>query len=352
MARAFSADLSFFGVANAPEARRGLSYSALSSFRRCQKSFEWKYVRGLEPVKREAYFRVGSLWHAGLEALYSGKDPLEALRLYGQKESEKDPEAAGTIAHEVLVYSAMMRAYLAHREKLSPADGSFRPLAAEQKFRLPLRHPANGVRSRWYDLIGVIDGVVEDDAGWVWLLEHKTTGENLETFMQRTGTDLQLTIYLNAAAELYGADRVRGAIYNVVRKPALRPMKDALVPSGKFSKEGVEKRERAGRPETSEEFAARVEADALENPTSYFARERVYRNAVSLENVKAEVWQTAQDIRGREFFLRNYDECARCAFSSICHEPNPLAESTLFRVREERIVPDDATPKQADLFAA
>lgn len=303
-------DLSFAGVRNAPDARGTLSYSAMSSFRRCQREFWWKYVRNLEPVRKESYFRQGSLWHAGLEALYASTptDPIAAMDAFAAEQAEKDPEMAEQIRKERHVFTGLMRAYLRNRAALTPPDEEFRAVESERAWRLPLRHPDTGRRSRWYDLSGVLDAVVEDATGGLWLLEHKTTSDP-DDILGKTATDLQLSIYFNAATELYGADRLRGAIYNVVRKPLLRP--------------------RAG--ESVEAFGLRVEADADARPEWYFRRERVYRNAHALASCREEVWQTAQDVRGREYWLRNYSACDRCSFGVVCHEPNDLAERTLFR---------------------
>lgn len=215
-------------------------------------------------------------------------------------------------------------------------------------FHLPIVNPATGWHSRTFTQAGRCDAVIER-GGRRYLLKWKTVGEQIDSakapFWGRLAVDAQTGIYVLAQQEQ--AAPVRGVVYDVLRRPQIRPRQ---IPKGsaKRSEGGnrgtlLEVRKQGtyfGRPvapglceavlrgagrEVSELYAMRIAADALARPGRYFQRRTVRSSREQLAGHGAELWQTAVEIRltgraGRHY--RNSDACMTyntpCCFLPIC----------------------------------
>ena len=104
---------------------------------------------------------------------------------------------------------------------------SLNPICTETNFNIPLTRTTetgNIGRSQKFQLAGVVDAVVSDYSGKVFLMEHKTTSIPLETptYWQRLSVDNQISLYWQAATQAMGYN-VEGVLYNVIYKPQLQP---------------------------------------------------------------------------------------------------------------------------------
>ena len=145
----------------------------------------------------------------------------------------------------------------------------------------------------------------------VLVLEHKTTSEDCgpgSTFWKRLRLDGQASGYMVGARALgYEPD---GILYDVLRKPALRPY------------EASAKRKAA---ETPEEYRDRCLADIAERPDYYYQRGTVVRLEDEERDAAFDLWQTAEQIRlsrNAERWPRNVDACMQynraCDYWSVC----------------------------------
>jgi hypothetical protein len=156
-------------------------------------------------------------------------------------------------------------------------DHPYTTLAVEETFDVPLRNPATGRPSRRFRLAGKIDAKVEDADG-LWLVDHKTTSENLgaEGYWQHLAINGQISTYCLAA--LAQGLKPVGMLWDVIRKPCIRP-KD-------------------GEPPWA--FRERLTADALERPDFYFHRRLVRRPEHELLTYAEELWELQQEIHDDE----------------------------------------------------
>ncbi|MFW5891001.1 MAG: PD-(D/E)XK nuclease family protein, partial [bacterium] len=62
-----------------------LSYSKISTWKRCKKKFFYKYVEGIKPKKKSLAPRLGGMGHIGLETYYKGGDWKQAIKEYWEE---------------------------------------------------------------------------------------------------------------------------------------------------------------------------------------------------------------------------------------------------------------------------
>jgi hypothetical protein len=339
-----------------------LSNSEMRTFRRCIVEHDIAYRRKVRPRLRAEALRFGTLVHAGLEAWWSTVSrgaALEALR-----RSESDP-------FELVKAEALMIGYHARWEGEPLAV-----LAVEAQFECDLVNPKTGKASKTFRLGGKLDAIAQRDDG-VWIVEHKTTSEDVDAgspYWQRLRLDSQVSTYYRGAQSL-GYD-VRGCIYDVIRKPSLKPYKATPIEDRKYTAEKsracaeCKKKNPAPGPhvedgvacvdgrvvtdpggrlyatmrdrdETPDEYRARLLEDIAEKPERYYVRGEVVRTAEDETAGAADAWMIAQSIREAERlgrYPRNVDACVRygrtCDYFDACTGTASLADPLRYRVAD------------------
>lgn len=200
-----------------------LSNSKVNTWRRCPKSYDYKYIRQLRKKGKALPLERGSWLHELLEAYYLGENWLKIHRKK-KKEFDKlfaeEKEMLGDLPSEVMrIMTSYRRMYHKQDDHLIVVDAEM-----DEILKLP-----NGDEFNF-----IIDLVIEEDGG-LWLWDHKTVGKFMDAdFML---LDTQLTRYFWAAREM-GYDTpdcpLRGVIFNEVRtKPPTIPK---LLQSGALSR--------------------------------------------------------------------------------------------------------------------
>jgi hypothetical protein len=345
-----------------------LTTSRLKAARACQRYHHLRYELGYRAVVEEDVLRFGTLVHKGLEAWWLAKKdgPAErALELaIAAVQDEADP--FDRVRAEVVLtgYDA--------RWSAEP----YEVVGVEIEFATELRNPQTGAASRTWRLGGKIDAIVRDTRdGRVLLVEHKTSSEDItpgSTYWSRLRMDGQVSIYFAGARQALGID-VAGCLYDVLLKPAQRPGNVPLVDEKGVkivvdkdgervrTKDGKKWRQTADtelgfvlqtRPETPEEFRARLVEAMAGEPDRFFARGEVVRLEAELEEALFDIWQTAQQIReannaGRN--PRNPDSCVRygktCEFFDICTGAASLEDRSRF-ARNTNVHPELSAPAE------
>ncbi len=221
-------------------------------------------------------------------------------------------------------------------------------LAVEAEFVADLRNPETGAASKTFQLGGKLDVLVRDLRDRrIFIVEHKTSSEDISLgsfYWRRLMLNAQISAYMVGARAL-GVEP-DGVLYDVIGKPDLRPravpvvdddgVKIVLDASGVRvrTKDGKKWRETADtaqgfvlqtRPETVDEYRARVAEAISADPSRYFARGVVVRLESEDREAAFDAWQTATNIReGRaaERYPRNPDACAMynstCSYFDVC----------------------------------
>lgn len=307
---------------------RVITNSELKCFRRCQREHHYAYDLGYRAREDAEALRFGSAFHAGREALWLRKGLEAAIAA----------AVAGTAdEYEAAKVRVLLTGYEA-RWGGPPEDF----VDAEVEFRAPLVNPETGAASRTYVLGGVIDGLMLRRFS-----ELKTTSEDIglgSLYWRRLTLDPQVSTYYAGAKAL--GHEVDSCLYDVVRKPALRPSAVPLVDADGVkivhdangqrvrTKDGKKWRETGDtaqgyvlqtRPETATEYEARLTEEIASNPDKYYQRGEVVRLEADEREAQQDAWQLTRAMREGELagsYPRNPDSCLRygrvCPFFDCC----------------------------------
>lgn len=319
-----------------------ISNSKSNTYRRCQKKYEYKYVRKLEPKKKSRPLTLGSWMHDLIEAWHKGENWLDIHRAKKKEWAnlfEEEREELGDIpgdAQRLMV--AYIRHYKGQDDDLFVVDSEIDELVT-----LP-----NGDQFNF-----IIDLVVIENEG-VWLWDHK----NVKSFMDDDYMllDSQLARYFWAAQKL-GYDEIhgyplRGVCFNEIRTKA--PTVPQLLKNGSLSK--------AKKIDTDYyTYLSAIKKHGL-NPADYvdilrhlrnrdlegafFRRTRMPKDEPTTRQMMIELEMTLTDIKRSEkhnHFPRTVlKSCAwDCDYKDLCITElhggdTTVQERTHFRKREKR----------------
>jgi hypothetical protein len=211
-------------------------------------------------------------------------------------------------------------------------------ISDEEMFQLPIINPETGKSSRTFTHSGRYDGRILDRNGGQWLLEHKTCSEDIEdpaaTYWRRLVIDSQVSGYV--LANWQDGRKLTGTLYDVIRKPGIRPKKipkaeqTHIVANGQYHGFSVphELRMAVSGGQDSEcprLFEMRLARDCIDNSLRYFQRRPIPRLDNDLLEYAGELWDVAQtimDARRTERHYRNSSACVTfntpCEFLSVC----------------------------------
>jgi hypothetical protein len=308
----------------------------MQTFRACERRYKFRYEMGLELDRDSRSLRFGKRFHQGLDLIFTGGDLDFALREIAQSYCDV-PEWAN--AEEWAVERETCIALLAgwfYRWHSDP-DARLGCVASELSFELPVINPGTGRKSRGWRRAGKIDRIVSenrDGVPWSFVMEHKTTSESLEAgsdYLLRLRIDPQISLYFLAARELgYFVD---GILYDIIRKPSIRPKAPTKADLARLYSDGTyfgveltkEEMEKVSvERETPAMYGARLVADIVSRSDFYFSRLPVARLDADLRSAEADVWLTQQRItqdRRVGAWLSNPSACLlpyRCAFADLC----------------------------------
>lgn len=311
-----------------------LTNSSAGAYRACQRLYQHRYELGYRPLGSARTLRFGSLIHLGLEVWWTGPD------------ARLDRALAAIAAHtdaEVDAYDlARARVMLAGYDARW-ADEPFEVVGVEVEFACALANPSTGRASRTFGLAGKMDALARDAEGKLWIVEHKTSSENLTAgseYWRRLQLDPQCSTYYEGARSL--GHEPAGVLYDVLGKPGIRPAMATAPEARKYTKLGVIYATQRETDETPAEYEARLMAHVAERPDRYYARGIVVRLEEDERDAAHDRWQIAAGIResrraGR--WPRNPDACSRygrtCEFFDVCTRVASLDDPLRFE-RTER----------------
>lgn len=314
-----------------------LTSSRLKDARACQRLHHIRYEEGYVPAETAEALRFGTLIHSSLEAWWRAPvgERLNAALAVLRAALDSD-------VFEVAKAEAMMCGYDARW-----ADEKLEVVAVEMQFQCPLVNPQTGRPSQTWELAGKLDVVVRDVHGRLLLVEHKTSSEDISPgseYWRRLRMDGQVSIYYEGAQSLGLA--IEGCLYDVLKKPAQRPLKATPPEDRKYKKTGELYANQRETDETADEYRARCMEAIAENPTGYFARGDVVRLEEEMAEALTDIWQIGQQIRENENAhrcARNPDSCVRfgrtCPYFSVCSGEASLDDSLKFQ-RLENVHPE------------
>jgi len=291
---------------------RLVTASSLATFRDCARRYHYSHILQRVRQTESHALQFGKLMHAALAAWWQD-GPTAAVAYLTGIADQVAPVDAAKIA-------AMLRYY-------DPPRADYTMEAIEHEFVVPIRNPVTGRSMRAYRLGGKVDGLVRDVSGHRWILEHKTTSDQVIGFgpyWQRLAIDHQITLYA-------AAHDARGVLYDVLRKPTLKLCKKdeyaAKCTHGVKSPEDV--------------YRERCEAKAKAHLAEVYQFRPVHFTDQDLTEARTDLWQQCQILRRCErdgFWPRNSGSCrgfyGLCPYLDVCTNRASLDDDTLFRTKE------------------
>jgi len=292
-----------------------LTHSATACFRACHRRYQLRYEYGLRPEGDDLPRRVGTVFMRAVEVAANDEaEPFSEI-----EDALEDP-------YEMALVAAM---YTGHVNRYSDPSILFADpehVAAELEFDMPLINPETGKPTPVWRMGGKIDRIVRIDDGRLAVMEYKTTSMDFapgSDYWTKLHLDPQLSIYVIAARELgYNIETV---LYDVTRRPGLKPLKATPEENRKYKKDGTLYANQRDCDETPEEYAARVAADIAERPDYYFARIEIARLDADLDECRRDIWAQQQEMRAAQrtgHFYRDPGACfeisRKCDYVAIC----------------------------------
>ena len=312
-----------------------LTNSARNKFAACHRAYQLFYVQGKRPVIPSDALGFGTAMHALLEGVWGG------FSSRAKGEGDGGPIFNTGDPYRDMTLKALYEGYLDRWERYD--DERFEKVAAEVYFEAPLMNPETGGISKTWVLAGKIDAIAKErSTGKLYIIEHKTTSQDIgpgSDYWRRLAIDGQVSGYY-VGAQANGYD-VENCLYDVIRKPTIKPYKATPEDKRKYNKDGSLSKTCREFDETPEEWYHRLELDIIQRPDYYYARVEVARSADDLTDYLFDMWAVGREIADAQRlgrFSRNPQNCqsyGKCEFFDVCSGCADIDDVTLFRNAED-----------------
>lgn len=312
-----------------------LTNSRIAKYKQCPRAEKLAYGMGLRKVDHGEPLRGGAAFHAGLDALNATGDIEHAMKTIWYRYSEVPNWADPYLWEcEACKFAAMLSVY-EWRWREHPLE----VIATERQFGVPIINPETNRSSRTFERHGKIDAIVRLPDGQMAVKETKTTSDDISDgsdYWIRLRRDEQISGYVIASASI--GMPCETVLYDVVRKPAFRPLRATPVESRKFTKDGKLYANQREFDETPKEFFERCVKEMTNNYESYFVRREIPRLQNDLETYSQELWQVADQIRQSYldgYHFRNTNAC--CQIGRQCEFHETICD---MEITEQTALPD------------
>lgn len=317
-----------------------ISNSAASCYSSCPRQYQFEHVKRRLPLRTAMPLMIGSVFHAGTEAIHQGKrwEPVveSAVLEYGLED-----------AYEQAKIEAMLIVY---QSRYTDDDIEF--LEIEKRVDAPLVNPETGRSSRTWRFAGRMDGLVMMTARRAsatrrvkLIFETKTTSSDISP-----GSDWWSNQFMRPQGQLYMAalrhgdvehSDVEGIIYNAVRKPTIAPRLATPVEKRKFRKDGTLYANMRTEDESPAQYKSRCVQQLMDDPEKFFQRQTIMVDDTS--DAEFDLWSVAKNISASKrlnIFPKNASNCFKwnkpCAYFQVCSGNAGIDDPTLFRQGKPR----------------
>lgn len=357
-----------------------LTNSRMKTFRRCRRLHYFSYELLRRPLRTAEALGFGKMFHSGLELWWRAFQEATALDQPSPGELALEV-ALGGIAGEFLRVSEeaeldpydfaraeeLMRGY--HYRWLAAME-DYEVLGVEEQFVIPLWNPKTVRKSTLFSIGGKLDARIRERSSQrVLVVEHKTSSADImpgSDYWKLLQMDSQISTYLDGSAYL-GEYPASGCLYDVARKPAIRPYAATPEESLKYTKgkgckvcggsaggktgvvqgsgqsdvglgpcsdcDGTGWKEaprlHAGQrlePETPDQYRLRVREAIAADPNGFYQRGEVVRLAHDLDEHRYDTWETAHELRERQLAGRTLSVNAWPRNPGACNQWGRLCE--------------------------
>lgn len=314
-----------------------LTASRLKAFRACPRLEQIKYRELVMPLKSRPPLKFGTLVHLGLEIFWTAIKNKDSHGLAAEKALDAMFMHALDDAFEQARAVAMMTGYCAVWREFAT---QIEVLAVEVQFRAPLVNPddISKVAKTW-ERGGKIDVMIRMPNSMIAIMEHKTSGVDTNPGSAYRGAlamDGQISMYFHGAAAL--GYKARLCLYDVLRKPKVKPLKATPVEKRKTKKNGDAYAKQRTTDETVAEYQDRVLAKIAAKPEEFYSHIEVGRTDEELARDARDAWHTVAamtQMSEKKYFPRNPDACFRfgapCEYLGVCQGVEDLNDPMKFR---------------------
>ncbi|MNY85661.1 PD-(D/E)XK nuclease superfamily protein [compost metagenome] len=307
--------------------------SEITTMKRCGLKWHYAYVRKLEPVIKPRPLYLGSVFHAGLQYLYLGKDANKAMAL-AVGEDIQNVIQSGKLSGHVLddyIRESYTRLELCQRvmdgyieyDKQYPifGEGNLANLDGIPLIERTFEVPIEGLFYNGYPVMYrfTLDMAYERN-GAIWLVDHKTGKQLMD--VRKLDLDTQLSLYIWALGQVMDAPVV-GMEYNLIRM--VTPKEPQLVKKG-------DRLSMAAIDTTWDIFRDSVvkhgfDPDDYEDmqlklmQKKFFDRKHRYRTANELSTAANELKMAAEDLidESKNVYRNATNDCVwDCPYRELC----------------------------------
>jgi hypothetical protein len=248
--------------------------------------------------------------------------------------------------HEILLPDPYQQAKLLAMYEvyadLYPKDKeTYFDIAVELSYQAPLLNIAHtGGKSHTWELQGKVDLVMRraDDQCLI-IGEHKTTSADISPesdYWRLLRLDSQVSGYAYGIETITGA-RIDACLYDVARKPMIRPKLATPEADRKYTKDGRLYANQREADETPVEFFNRCLETMRAEPEKYFQRRTIYRNDEDLGDYMCDMWGVSRMIRECELadrWPKNPSRCTEwggCEYFKVCTGQCSISDDNEFK---------------------
>lgn len=303
-----------------------ISNSKITTWRRCHREFNYKYIQKLRPKKKGMALSRGSIIHECIEAYDSGRSWRKPFNRFS-KEFYKN-----TMKDEIVEFGdipRMVEELMENYQVFYEEDG-LHYLGNEVHFELPLM---KGVVVEGY-----LDALVEDEKGDIWPKETKTYKKDPDYDFLLLNT--QSALYTWAVMEM--GYNPKGTLWDIIK--AKEPSVPQILASGKISQKAVD-----STPYTVAKFLRSQGLNPDDYPDlmgkvsfkNYFQRHKVRVSIPVVKGIMEDFKSTAQEILDRGPLLcdRNLSKgCAWCDYKPLCQAELMGLDTEFIRKKQFEVV--------------
>ncbi|MFW6281961.1 MAG: PD-(D/E)XK nuclease family protein, partial [bacterium] len=296
-----------------------LSYSRISTFKRCFKKYQYRYVKGLRKKEQAAPPRMGSMGHRALEEKLKGNDWKKAIIDYWREEMNGIPEQFidEESKEEIELVTKVVERYF-KKYGFFRSEDEFDLIEPEKKFKVKIPTTDNY-------LIGYMDRVIKVPNEGIWLVDHKFTTQDPKNKIKHLELNEQIDYYIWAMSKQFPEETILGAIWNAIKLDL--PTVPKPIKSGKR----LTKRKMATDYETYYQaildngFDPKDYEDYLyklkHQDDKFFQREWIERDSYELKQIENELINLSNIIGNVNLDIRsrNMGQCYwDCPYEQLC----------------------------------
>lgn len=323
------------------------------AYKRCRRKWDLgSYMRGnLQPDRINDKLWLGTGVHDALSEYYiRGTELVHAFddwctaQVKAMQDRKEIWEEQRTMLNDTIAFGLGILDHYATWCKTEDPKWWVKVIETETSFRLPILDLEGKETGAYY--AGRIDGIVEDEYGMYWLLEHKTAA-GFES--GKLPLDEQCGAYIWAAQQIYGV-KLEGVIYNVIKKKLPR-YPELLKKGGLSVNKAIDTTYDVYMLALEDHYGsaelipmaqyAEILQTLQDKGNTFFLREKVYRSQAEIEDIGRRIFHEYSEMIRPD--LHCYPNPTRdcgwdCDFRSVCLAMNDGSDyqyilRSLFRKR-------------------